>query len=176
MKLKFWYVLEAVLVFAIGSLLHFVYDWTGRHPLAAWLCPVNESTWEHLKLLAIPMLFLTIPAALLYLRRYPGLLPVRLLSILLGMAVTTASFYTYTGILGAHFLAADITTFLLGIAASCLFGFRSLKRGSFSGPLASLAAAAGMLLLLALFLLFTWAPPHIALFLDPESLTYGLPR
>ena len=34
-----------------GTLLHFLYDWTGK---AAWAAPfsgVNESTWEHMKLL-----------------------------------------------------------------------------------------------------------------------------
>ena len=37
-----------------GTLLHFLYDWTH----SAWVAPfsgVNESTWEHMKLLFWPM-------------------------------------------------------------------------------------------------------------------------
>ena len=168
MRLKIWYLLEAVLVFAAGSLLHFVFDWTGKSSLTAWFSPVNESTWEHLKLLVFPMLLLTLPAALLYQKHYPGLFFVRLLSILLGMAAITVSFYTYTGILGEHFLAADIGTFLLGIAASCLFGYRMLKQRRFAFAHASLTGLLGLALLLLCFILFTWYPPHIPLFLDPH--------
>ena len=39
-----------------GNLLHFVYDWTGQAGWAAYLSAVNESTWEHMKLLAVPWL------------------------------------------------------------------------------------------------------------------------
>ena len=34
----------------VGSLLHFVFAWTGGWVPAAWLAAVNESTWEHLKM------------------------------------------------------------------------------------------------------------------------------
>ena len=39
----------------IGTILHFLYDWLGE---AVWIAPfssVNESTWEHMKLLFWPM-------------------------------------------------------------------------------------------------------------------------
>ncbi len=43
-----------------GVLLHFLYDWSGHSPFAAWLAPVSESAWEHLKLLFFPLLFISI--------------------------------------------------------------------------------------------------------------------
>ncbi len=46
-------------VFILGSLNHFLYDWTGGSSLAALFCPINESPWEHLKLLFFPFLFVT---------------------------------------------------------------------------------------------------------------------
>ena len=39
-----------------GTVLHFLYEWLGE---ATWIAPftgVNESTWEHMKLLFWPML------------------------------------------------------------------------------------------------------------------------
>ena len=42
------------------TLLHFLYDWTGE---AVWVAPfsgVNESTWEHMKLLFWPMFIFAI--------------------------------------------------------------------------------------------------------------------
>ena len=38
-----------------GTLLHFLYDWL-PNPLTALIAPVNESVWEHLKLLFWPYL------------------------------------------------------------------------------------------------------------------------
>ena len=43
-----------------GNLLHFVYDWTGQAGWAAYLSAVNESTWEHMKLSAVPWLVWTV--------------------------------------------------------------------------------------------------------------------
>ena len=37
-----------------GTLGHFVYEWSGGAVWTAWLFPVNESVWEHLKLLILP--------------------------------------------------------------------------------------------------------------------------
>ena len=39
-----------------GTLLHFLYDLTGESVLAAPFSGVNESTWEHMKLLYFPLL------------------------------------------------------------------------------------------------------------------------
>ena len=40
----------------LGTLFHFVYDWCRQARLIGLFVPVNESTWEHMKLLFIPML------------------------------------------------------------------------------------------------------------------------
>ena len=48
----------------LGSLNHFLYDWTGGSSFAALFCPINESPWEHLKLLFFPFLFVTLWTAL----------------------------------------------------------------------------------------------------------------
>ena len=47
-------------VIVLGSLCHFLYDWSGGLSLAALFCPVNESVWEHLKLLYFPFLLVSL--------------------------------------------------------------------------------------------------------------------
>ena len=49
----------AILVCAMGTLAHFVYEWSGNNPVVGLFCAVNESTWEHIKLLFFPMLLYT---------------------------------------------------------------------------------------------------------------------
>ena len=51
-------ILAAIVVFVLGTLAHFVYDWSGQNSFIGLLTPVNESTWEHMKLLFFPMLII----------------------------------------------------------------------------------------------------------------------
>ena len=50
-----------------GILLHFSYEWSMENPFVALFAPVNESVWEHLKLLFFP--FLLASLAEYFLRR-----------------------------------------------------------------------------------------------------------
>ena len=49
-RLLRWELIGFAFTGAVGTLLHFVYEWTGGDPLIAAFCAVNESTWEHMKL------------------------------------------------------------------------------------------------------------------------------
>ena len=86
--------LHFVLVAAfLGTLNHFLYFLSGQSPIIALFCPVNESVWEHLKLLYFPFLFVSIWE---YLSLHPVVLPFfycRYLGVLLGMLFTVSVFY-----------------------------------------------------------------------------------
>ena len=47
-------------VILLGSLSHFLYELSGGTAIFALFCPINESVWEHLKLLFFPFLFITV--------------------------------------------------------------------------------------------------------------------
>lgn len=176
MKIRKLEYLGLVLTFIFGVLLHFVYDWSGRLLVAGLFSPVNESTWEHLKLLAVPFLLWELAELFLSQTPLPNLAPAKLLSLLAGMGTIVTAFYTYSGILGKHILAADIGVFGLGVLVSYWLSLHLLQRGTFS-PLKSVTVLgwAGTILLAGLFFWFTLAPPHIGLFLDPVTGGYGIP-
>ena len=50
-RLLLWEAAGFLFTAAVGALLHFTYDWSGGTVLAAAFSAVNESTWEHMKLL-----------------------------------------------------------------------------------------------------------------------------
>ena len=57
-QVKHYMMIGMIFVFIIGSLAHFLYDWSDNHYLVGLFTPVNESIWEHMKLTAsIPILF-----------------------------------------------------------------------------------------------------------------------
>ena len=55
-KLRRWEIMGFAVTGLLGTLLHFVYEWTGENRIVAAFSAVNESTWEHMKLLFVPFL------------------------------------------------------------------------------------------------------------------------
>lgn len=49
-----------IVTMILGTLNHFLYDWSGKNPVIALFTPVNESVWEHMKLLFFPFLLLSL--------------------------------------------------------------------------------------------------------------------
>ena len=159
---------------AAGTALHFLYDWTGGAAVAAAFSAVNESTWEHMKLLFFPVLVLTAVQAAGMGRRYPNFLAARAVSALAGTALIPVLFYTYTGALGFHVMWADIGVFFLAVLGTFLLDGYLLRRGRLSQPWQQ---AAGLLALWAAAILFVWCtfhPPHLALWRDPVTGGYGI--
>jgi len=171
-NLACWEIIGFIFVVIFGSLLHFVYQWSGSKRIVGLFAPVNESTWEHLKLLFIPMLLYSIVEYLAVGKYYPNFIVAKALGIVFGMIAIVAIFYTYTGIVGKHFLWADILTFVLGVAVAFLYSWRMINKA----PISLNSQITGIILVLVLalcFAIFTFDPPHIPLFLDPVSRNYG---
>ncbi|WP_286082764.1 DUF6512 family protein, partial [Parablautia intestinalis] len=62
-SLKQYTAIGIIFVLLAGTLAHFVYDWSGNHAVIGLFTPVNESIWEHMKLLFFPMLLYAFFAA-----------------------------------------------------------------------------------------------------------------
>lgn len=149
----------------VGTLSHFLYEWSGNSLIIGLFCPVNESVWEHIKLLFFPML-LTAP----FLDRktenhYPCVRTALLQGLLSGCLLIPVLFYTYTGILGFHLAFVDIAIFYISTAAAYLIAYRrSLTCG---GQKAAWLWRLLTLLLALAFVVFTLYPPAPALFQSP---------
>ena len=137
----------------IGTLLHFVYEWSGNNSIVRLFAPWNESTWEHMKLL-----FFKLP------EQSP--IPVALsIGTLVGLALIPILFYTYTGVLGFSVMAIDIAIFYISVLGAFLIGW-------FLNDNRELANRRGLLLtclviLAILFFIFSYYPPEIGLFQEP---------
>lgn len=173
-RLFFWELGGFLFTGALGAALHFVYDWSGRSPAAAAFSGVNESTWEHMKLLFVPVFLFSVVQVCVLGRDYPHLLWSRAVSTLAGLALIPVLFYTYTGALGFHVTWADIAVFYL--AAGGLFALDGflLRRGRRRGLWRQVAGLAVLWGLMFVFVLCTFRPPHIALWRDPVTGRYGI--
>lgn len=155
-----------IFTLTVGTLLHFFYEWSGQNPFAALFSPVNESVWEHFKLLFFPVFVYTLFEILVLFKASGSFLTARLISVCLGMFFIAASYFTYTGITGRHFLWVDILIFILSVLFTfCVSRFFEVRCPSLHLPL--LANYAFLLLLIICFFSFTFYPPDLPLFLPP---------
>ena len=154
-----------------GTLLHFLYEWLGG---AVWIAPfagVNESTWEHMKLLFWPMFIFAIVESFFF-RERKDFWCIKLRGILLGLALIPILFYTYNGILGTSPDWINIAIFFISADAAYIYETRKLYGDTVWGsPKLSLII---LCVIALLFIIFTFKTPEIDLFRDPESGTYGI--
>ena len=149
-----------------GTLLHFCYEWSGENPFVALFAPVSESVWEHLKLLFFPVLVYTLFEIIVLFKVSGSFLTARVLGVILGMFFILAAFFTYTGIIGRNFLAADILIFALSVFVTFLSSrYLEVRCPSLNLPL--LANYALLLLIVTCFFSFNFSPPGLPMFQSP---------
>lgn len=173
-RLLLWEAAGFFFVAAAGTLLHFLYDWSGGSAFAAVLSGVNESTWEHMKLLFVPAFLFTAAQVCVLGQRYANILAVRAITILIGLTLIPVLFYTYTGVLGYSVSWANISIFYVSVLTMFFLDFCLLRKGRWVAPWQQLL---GLLVLWALAFLFVWCtfqPPHLGLWQDPVTGNFGI--
>lgn len=173
-KLRRWQVGGFLWTGIVGALLHFLYEWSGEISLLGIFSAVNESTWEHMKLLFIPMFLFALWEMTVFANRYHCFWRVKLSGILTGLLLIPVLYYTYTGALGINVSWLNILIFYLSAAATYLLETRLFLRQK---PCSGVGEFPAMLLVWGIafaFLLFTYLPPKLPIFQDPISLTYGI--
>lgn len=171
-KIPTWQTVGFIFTGVLGTFLHFLFDLTGGSVTAALFSAVNESIWEHLKLLFYPMVLFGLIEYFNWGKDREGFWCVKLAGILFGLVLIPVLYYTYTGILGVSADWFNITIFFL--AAGAVYRLETkLFQGGFSCPVPAAAAVLLILLIAAAFTVLTFLPPQIPLFRDPITGTYG---
>ena len=166
-KLKHYTILGILFVIIAGTLSHFVYEWSGNNFILGFFFPVNESTWEHMKLCFFPMLLYSCFMNRKLKDDYPCVTSSLLFGVLLGTFLIPIIFYTYSGILGQNYIFFDIATFIISVLLAFIAVYRlslSCVLDSFLFWLATLAFLTAIC-----FLVFTYYPPCIGLFAVPSG-------
>ena len=158
--MKRHWLLTALGAILAGAGLHFLWQ-ALPNPLFALISPVNESVWEHLKLLYWPFL----AAAFVLARgtddargRWCGLL----VGLLAAPLLLLGAYYPLRYGFGVHGLWLDLLLYVLATGAGAFFAYRLQRRalpGWLCGPLVIAAGIYG-----AALALFSFAPPDLPIF------------
>ncbi len=171
-KISLWQFVGFSLTSLLGTLLHFLYEWSGQNIFTALISGVNESTWEHMKLLYFP-LFAFALAQSFFFKENPNFWCIKLRGIVLGLALIPMLFYTYNGVIGVSPDWINISIFFIAAAATFVYESRYLKRRDIQCREPWLAFLI-ICFIGVFFILFTFVTPRIGIFLDPITGSYGI--
>ena len=166
-----WQFAGLTFVSVLGTLLHFLYDWTGISAVAPFSA-VNESTWEHMKLFFFPAFLFAAIQSRFFKNEYKNYWCIKAIGILVGLLLIPVIFYTSNGVFGKTPDWWNILIFFISAAASYILEGILFKKGHKKGD-----EGICLIVLFALalcFIVFTFFPPKIPLFQDPITGRYGL--
>ena len=162
----------AIGVIVLGSLWHFIFDWSGQNDIIAAIAPVNESVWEHLKMGYWALIIYAATGVLVF---NPKIL-VNFFSLLMGILLLNGAvlviYYSYASLLHHSILWLDVTAYCAG-ALACQVSMPYLMKKTISMRLEIISAVA-LISLGLLFAIFTFYPPHAPMFMDSRTETYGI--
>ena len=171
-KIIRWSVIGFIFTSVVGTLLHFLFDWTNESPIAAPFSSVNESTWEHMKLLFIALFAFAIIQSFFFKER-ADFWCIKLRGILLGITLIPVIFYVYNGAIGKSPDWLNITIFFISALAVYIYEARLFLKKEL--PCESQILPLTLLCIIALFFtVFTFFTPEIEIFKDPLTGMYGI--
>ena len=170
--ISLWQFVGFAFVSLLGTILHFLYDWTDENKVAALFSGVNESTWEHMKLLFFPLFVFAIIESRIF-KEEKAFWCIKLKGILYGLSLIPILFYTLNGVFGETPDYINISIFYITAAAVFLYETKQFKRNE-TKCLRPYLAFAAICLVALLFFVFTFNPPMILLFEDPINGSYGI--
>jgi len=169
----FWYELAGmVFIIILGSMLHFTFEWSGNQPIVGVFSAVNESVWEHLKIAFWPTLLYAIFEYNHLNKKTNNFFFAKTIGIYGIMIIIPVIFYSYT-IIAEENLIIDILSFIFAIIIGQLISYKLLTFKKLPKSLEMISLVALVILALA-FVVFTFYPPQIQLFQDPNTGEYGI--
>lgn len=169
-------IIACIVSIALGILLHFAYDFTNQNRIVGLVAPVNESVWEHLKLILIPFTIFSIAFYFYTKQKFSNMLLATFFGNIAGMFVTVSLYYLGTMLFGSENMVFNIITFVLGVITSYTVLYLSIYNTEFLEETkdSSLVGACALSLLIAMFIIGTVYPVRMELTRDPKSSTYGI--
>ena len=163
-RVKNFQIVSIIFVWIAGTLLHFTHDWFPDSVVFSIISAVNESTWEHLKLVFFPMLFMAI-VGYFYNKDIKNFLYAKFVSIFIAMSFIVVFFYTYTGVIGRNVEVLDIGSFFVAVALGEYYAYKIML--SDKDKISSALVVAILVVIFLCFAIFTYYPPSIGLFANP---------
>ena len=159
-------IVSFIIASILGVIFHFVYNWSGQIRILGFFVPVNESIWEHLKLIFYPIIIVSLAEYWIGNIRSENFLCIKTRSIWVGMLSTVILFYTYSGVLGQVKDWINILIYFIAMGMAYCFSYRRLAqlKPTKSTPVLCIIS---LTVVAILFKIFSLYPPTLGIFAEP---------
>ena len=161
-KIKLFTALGVILTLIIGTINHFVYEWTGNNTLIGIFTATNESIWEHIKLALFPMFIIYLVGGFLFSKKVNNYFLAVFCALSVMILFIVFAFLGYTMIARKAIFPIDLSIFTLGIILGYLTAYRIFFMPKYK-RLNNLSIF-GILFIVAVFLTCTYHAPDFFLF------------
>ena len=175
-SLSSWQFTGFIFTAIAGTLLHFLYDWSNQITLVAPFSAINESIWEHMKLLYFPMFVFALIERHFIGNEYENFWCAKLAGFLLGLALIPVLYYSYTGMFGVSLDWLNIAIFFVAAAAAYLLETWLLKKDGGANCFSPIGALFVLCMIGLAFVVLTYVQPRLPLFQDPRTGGYGMSK
>lgn len=149
----------------LGTIGHFIYELTGENQIIGFFFPVNESTWEHLKLIFFPTILYSVFEYFTLNKKYENYISAIVASAIWGMFSVVILFYTQKGILGYSIEWLNILIYYISIVFMIYKKNKHLKSGKFTLKISQSVFTIIGFVISILFIYFTKNPPSLGVFI-----------
>ena len=173
LNLKKLKIINVVIFFALSFLWHFVYDLIPNFVTAIFF-PVNESIWEHMKIIFGVIIFGSLISLILMQKfkiKYNNFYVEIIIKAILGVIFYLAIFIPLYNIFGEN-MFISITLMLITYIVMEFIGYKILLLDELEIKILPIIL---IVLCYILFALLTFYPPHYSIFFDETKLIYGIP-
>lgn len=173
------FIISCIGTILLGIFAHFAYNISTNSFLIGLFFPVNESIWEHLKLVLVPFTIFGITYSFI-LKNIKSTLNnfwyYIATAIIISMLIIPISHYTYKIIFKTVPDFVNIIIYIVSMIISFYYLYRKLSMEHTSPNLKSKNPTGILIItiLYLLFIIFTIYPPKLELFKDPITETFGI--
>lgn len=172
-NLKSLEIIGAILVIVSSFLFHFIFEWSGKNPAVGLISAVNESVWEHIKIIFFPYLIFSIFEYFILRPNFCRFVVSKTAGLIFIILALIVFFYTYSGIIGQSIVIIDILSAVIWSILSFIVSYKLYTSSLNIEKLCLPSLIISLTLILCLFI-FTFNPPKIPLFQDSITGKYGI--
>ena len=163
-KLLIWEIGGIFFIGLIGAALHFTFEMSNFSSMdVAYFSAVNESTWEHLKMVFFPGLMFALIQYTYVRDVVNNYIIAKVAGLFIMPLVIAVGWYIYAPILGRSYFPADLFLFYLAVFVGQVVSYKLLSRPPLEKKYTQVAIVL-FLVMFAAFSTFTFYPPNIFLF------------
>lgn len=167
-------IIGTIFIIVVGSLGHFLYEWTNKNKIVGYFAAVNESTWEHIKLVILPT-FLWMMIEYHWYIDWDNYFFSRFIGLLVMIILIPGLFYGYQIIFRKNNFIVDILIFIVSVILG-QFVFSQLVKIDVGSLVLLHIGIVGLISIFLIYMTRTYVPKKNFIFKDPVTKKYGINR